>query len=444
MLAIGYFRNIEPGISEEELEANFAEYCYLYLHQPTRIFFEEIGCSPPYKAYSDMINHMVKSKSSFLVVVPGPYDLGKTAEEVAKSVLELERIGAKVVCNDKDLPDPLQNALSSLRAEESSLARSNNIKASMRQRVIKGVNQGRTPFGYTTSPEGTLKINVAEAQIVKLIYKFYTEDSLGLRLIARHLNEQGHTTRKANPWNVVTIRDILRNSVYMGTYTRFGLRVPKSHEPIISAEIFRSAQDTFRARKKHTRSHSAEPFLLSNLIYCSECENKMMGVTRRQTWKRKDLVRQSKIYRYYQCQSRNNLSICKYHTWKAEILESLVLQSLRKLLRSRKGRQLLQESAENNSSGSEFASSRLENAERNFLKTLKNVASGDVPTTDLAPPLEELDASRQLVTNPPRFRPKVLDDIHEWENLNIISQQEFLKSHVKKVIVYEKTVDLIN
>ena len=111
MLALGYFRNIEQGISAEDLEANFAEYCYLYLHQPTRIFFEKEG-SPPYRAYTKMINHMVKSTSSFLVVVPGPYDLGETAEEVAKSVLELERTGAKVVCNDEDLPDPLQNALS--------------------------------------------------------------------------------------------------------------------------------------------------------------------------------------------------------------------------------------------------------------------------------------------------------------------------------------------
>ncbi|MEE2884820.1 MAG: recombinase family protein [Chloroflexota bacterium] len=443
MLALGYFRNIEQGISAEDLEANFAEYCYLYLHQPTRIFFEKERF-PPYRAYTKMINHMVESTSSFLVVVPGPYDLGKTAEEVAKSVLELERIGAKVVCNDEDLPDPLQNALSILRAEKSSLARSNHIKESMRQRAIKGVNQGRTPFGYTNGPEGILKINVAESEIVKLIYKLYTVDSLGLRLITRHLNEGGHKTRKANLWNIVTIRDILRNSVYMGTYTRFGLRVPKSHEAIISAETFRSAQDIFRERKKHTRTHSAKPFLLSNLIYCSECENKMMGVTRRQTWKRKDLVRQSRIYRYYQCQSRNNLSICRYHTWKAEILDSLVLKSVKKLLASRKGQRSLTQSTERDSRFSDIGAKRLENAERKFLNMLKTVASGDVPTADLAPYLEELDDSRKLVINPPNVRKKVLDNVDEWNSLDIVSQQEFLKLHIEKVIVHEKTVDLIS
>ena len=443
MLALGYFRYIEHGTSAEELEANFAEYCYLYLHQPTRIFFEKEGF-PPYRAYSEMISHMVESASSFLVVVPGPYDLGRTAEEVAKSVLELEQVGAKVVCNDEDLPDPLQNALSNLRADKSSLARSNHIKASMRQRVIKGVNQGRTPFGYTNGPEGTLEIKVDEAEIVKLIYKLYTVDYLGLRLIARHLNEQGYKTRKTNLWNVVTIRDILRNSVYMGTYTRFGLRVPKSHEAIIPAETFRSVQDIFRKRKKHTKSHSAEPFLLSNLIYCSECENKMMGVTRRQTWKRKDLSRQSRVYRYYQCQSRNNLSICRYHTWKAEVLDSLVLKSVKKLLTYRKVQSSRPRSTEKNSKFSDFAARRLENAERRFSKMLKNVASGDAPTADLAPYLEDLEDSRQLIINPPSFREKVLDDVDEWKSLDIVSQQEFLKSHIEKVMVHEKTVDLLN
>ena len=79
MLALGYFRNIEQGISAEDLEANFAEYCYLYLHQPTRIFFEKEG-SPPYRAYTKMINHMVKEYSQLLM------------EEYLKDYLKMENI----------------------------------------------------------------------------------------------------------------------------------------------------------------------------------------------------------------------------------------------------------------------------------------------------------------------------------------------------------------
>ena len=75
---------------------------------------------------------------------------------------------------------------------------------------------------------------------------------------------------------------------------------------------------------------------------------------------------------------------------------------------------------------------------------LKTVASGDAPTADLAPYLEDLEDSRQLVINPPSFREKVLDDVDEWKSLDIVSQQEFLKSHIEKVMVHEKTVDLLN
>jgi hypothetical protein len=122
----------------------------------------------------------------------------------------------------------------------------------------------------------------------------------------------------------------------------------------------------------------------------------------------------------------------------------LVLKSVKKLLASRKGQRSLPQSTERDSRFSDIGTKRLENAERKFFNMLKTVASGDVPTADLAPYLEELDDSRKLVINPPNVRKKVLDNVDEWNSLDIVSQQEFLKLHIEKVIVHEKTVDLIS
>ncbi|MBI3743314.1 MAG: recombinase zinc beta ribbon domain-containing protein [Chloroflexi bacterium] len=153
---------------------------------------------------------------------------------------------------------------------------------------------------------------------------------MGIRLIVRHLNEQHIATRKGRNWSMVTIRDILRNRAYLGTYTRFGMKVPGSHPAIVTPDMFRWAQTRLDERKPKRKNGHAEPFVLSGLIYCGACNNRMVGVTRKQAWtRRKDGTRAEKQYRYYQCQSRTNQSICQYHTRRASDLESAVLDHLK-------------------------------------------------------------------------------------------------------------------
>ena len=127
----------------------------------------------------------------------------------------------------------------------------------------------------------------------------------------RRLNERGARARSGAPWNMVTIRDILRNRAYIGTYARFGIRVPGNHPPLVDQEIFRRAQERMLARRPRRGVRGAEaPFLLSGLAHCSACDSLMIGVIRRRAWKRKDGSQQRVAYRYYQCQSRANRSTC--------------------------------------------------------------------------------------------------------------------------------------
>ena len=331
MLALGYFRLTEPDTPVEQLEKSFAEYCEFHLHQPIRVFVD-VSSEASYPEYTRMIGHMVSSSSNYLIVVPGAIHLGTDLEAVARSVLELERAGAKVACDDEQFPDALQNALSTIGVKSVSRERSARIGASMRRLAIEGRSLGRPPFGYRSGPGGMLHVQPEEAEVVRLAFKLYTEDKRGLRLVARDINERGLKTRRGGNWNVVTLRDILRNTAYVGTYTRFGLRVPKSHEAIVAPETFRAAQDILRERGRRVSAAASEPFLLSGMAYCAECGNKMIGVTRRQTWRRKDGHRIRKVYRYYQCQSRNNQSVCRYHTWRAEELETRTLRILEESL----------------------------------------------------------------------------------------------------------------
>lgn len=456
MRAIGYYRlGDEQGHPAcEQAQAEFEEYCERYLHQPVAIFVDEAGVDDAGAGgnggggrrpeYRRMLAHIREPGSNFLVVVRDAGQLGDTLEEVTRAVIEIEATGCKVTCDDDDLPDPLQNALESMGVAGVSKRRSDRIKESMRERAVMGKGLGKPPYGYRNGADGSLEVVADEAPVVELIYAKYTRDKLGLRLIAQHLNERGIPTRRGGLWNMVTIRDILKNPTYMGTYTRFGLRVPRSHEAIIPSDVFRAAQDQTRARRPSIRSANAEPFLLSGLAFCGYCGNKMMGVTRRQSWRRKDGRSARGVYRYYQCQTRNNQSLCGYHTWRAGRMEEEVMAQLAASAR----REPAGAASGRGSGGGRRADvkaiwdGRVKNAERRFLLNLKRAARGEFGVAALVEHLDGLDKARVSAANSDgAMDARAL--LERWDMLDLDNRQAFLMTHIAKIVVWDKSVEVL-
>jgi site-specific DNA recombinase len=443
MRAIGYFRLKNGEGSLQDMEGAFADYCERYVHQPVTTFGDNGKSISGNPEYHRMLDYIRDSHSNFLIVVPSARHLGTDLESVARTMVELEATGSKVTCADDEMPDPLQNAFETLGVKGISRARSERIKESMRERALMGKGLGKPPYGYRNSADGTLEVVREEAAVVELIYRLYTRDGLGLRLIAQHLNERSIPTRRGGQWNMVTIRDILRNPTYMGTYTRFGLRLPKSHEAIIPPKVFREAQDQTRDRRPTGRVISAEPFLLSGMAYCGYCENKMMGVTRRQTWRRKDGRRARGVYRYYQCQSRNNQSTCEYHTCRAPLLEKTVLSHLKYALQARASANSLNGAAPARKAEVQAIwDARVKNAEQRLVQAMKRAAKGEMDMNTLAQYLEELDKARQGAessANPSDVEAALAN----WESLGFAEQQGFLVEHIAKIVVQDNSVEVM-
>ncbi len=447
MRAIGYYRIRSSRHHEtpEQLEASFYEYCESYLHQPIALFGDvqaENEDGSQFPEYDKMLEYINSPQSNFLVIIPNTTHLGTNLEEVVRSMLAIEATGCKIICND-DMPDPSQNALESLGIRGVSRERSRRIKKSMRERAVMGKGLGKPPYGYRNGADGTLEIVEEEAPIVELIYHKYTSEGLGLRLIAQYLNERDITTRRGGRWNMVTIRDILRNPTYMGTYTRFGLRLPKSHPAIIPPQTFRATQDQTRARRPSGRSISAQPFLLSGLSYCGYCENKMMGVTRRQSWRRKDGRSARGVYRYYQCQTRNNQSLCGYHTWRASALEQAVLTQLADSISAHAAVDGgVAAMAEHSEEMRAVWEERIRNAERRLMQNLKRVARGELGLGALTEHLHDLDKARADAENPPESvdAREVLD---RWDTLEFTERQAFLHRHIAKIVVLDDSIQVM-
>ncbi len=449
MRALGYFRADAPTTSKDnrksrqQFESEFQDYCYVNLHQPVEIFGD---LSPSddgkYPEYQRLVQYIRESGSEFLVAVPDATHLGGDLEAVARAFLSLENMGSKVSCQDDDMPDPLQNALVALGAPGASRARGEKIRMSMQNRALSGKGLGRPPYGYRNGEDGALEIVKDEAPVVELIFRLYTRDRMGMRLIVQHLNERGITTRRGGNWNVVSIRDILKNTVYIGTYTRFGLRLPGSHEPIIPRDVFREAQDIVRERRPLGRISRPEPYLLSGIAFCESCGNKMMGVTRRQLWRNKDGNRSRATYRYYQCQSRNNQSVCGYHTWREADLEGAVLAQIPLAIETRALRKIAYQDEDSDQALRKIWEERIKNAERRFSQTLRKTASGALKTDQLQRALSELDKARALAEK--SDQPVDVSDMMEnWNERDFDEKRDFLLTHVARVEVSDHMARIV-
>ncbi len=331
MRAIGYFgeRDSEGG-SLAEQSRSFLEFCRANGYEAAAAFLDASPQEeerPGYRQLLEFLKH--QGRGGFLLVAtPTLRSLGEGLPAAARRYFQLRSLGVQVV-SMLNGSDPGATLIETWAREYQGKGLGERVRAAMRRKAVKGEVLGRPPYGYKVGPKRRLQIVAEEGSVVRHIFHLYLKGGLGIRRIARRLNEEGLRTRRDGLWSMVTVRDILRNRAYVGTYTRFGVRVPASHAPLISQEDFRRVQECLDARRPTVGARQVTPFLLSGLAYCGYCGNKMIGVTRRQKWRRRsDDSLRSALYRYYQCESRTNRSLCDYHTHRAERLEEEVRTAL--------------------------------------------------------------------------------------------------------------------
>jgi DNA invertase Pin-like site-specific DNA recombinase len=327
MRAIGYFRETKGRSLSDQSEA-FIAFCKANGFEAAATFLDakDNGDLSGFRQMIEFARHQ-EGQGFLLLVVPDLLTLGAGPVEAARRYFQLTSLNIPIVGIDDG------NEISVALLETWAAARSNGsvgdrVKAAMRKKAVRGEALGRPPYGYRVGPKRRLVVVPEEGAIVRYIFRLYLKDGLGIRRIARRLNEENLTTRRGGLWSMVTVRDILRNRAYVGTYSRFGVRVPASHAPLISQDDFQRVQSRLDERKPSSAARQVSPFLLSGFTFCGYCGNKMIGVTRKQKWKRADGSERTAQYRYYQCESRTNRSLCDYHTKRAEDLEKQVYQAL--------------------------------------------------------------------------------------------------------------------
>ena len=438
-----YIQSRDDSWNKIDFKTVFQEFCKTLAHQAVEIFITDDVSSREdiIEPFENVFKFVEREGNGFLIVIPDAPHIASDLEGVAKAVIRLEKSRSEFYCLEDDYPDILQNAFAHFDAPGVSMKKSQKIRKSMQIRALEGKSLGKAPYGYQISNEGTFLIDQEEAKIVHKIFNLYTETNLGLRKIVEQLNNDGIKTRRGNTWNIVSIRDILRNTFYIGTYTRFGLRLTKNHEPIIETELFRDVQDKTRERRIYRGFQKSLPYLLSGLCKCGYCGNHLMGVSRKQSWKRDDGTRMKGDYRYYQCQSKGNKGTCSYHTWRTSKLENRVLELVRNLEES--GELMKSVLGKKGDDKRLVAASKrlkdVELAEGRFIDFMRKTAKGQSVIGRLTLYLEELELARQqaFISVEPN---QIHNFLNSWENREFAEKKSFLNEYLNSITVKDRSV----
>ena len=466
MKAIGYFREPAAGVKGESLAAQnkaFLAFCEERGYDVAVTFVETLNGSGGPHGFRQLVDYLRKAERGFVLVVARSMDaLGADMIEAVRRFYQLQGLGAQVTFIDG--PDDPTAALMSAWPEQSERSKlGERVRAAMRRKAVRGEVLGRPPYGYKVGIRRRLELVPDEAVVVRYLFRLYLHEGMGIRLIARRLNEEGYRTRRGGNWSMVSIRDILRNRVYLGTYSRFGVRVPGSHPALVTPDDFRAVQDRLNARRNNYGKRQPSPFLLAGLVQCGHCGNKMIGVSRKQSWRRRSGSEGQASYRYYQCESRTNQSVCDYHTQRADDLE----EQVRDRLASLDGEAFTPEASVNGDLAAELdvkaerLRTRIRQLDGKLEEQIAAAANGrlgreQLNTVNTSTAMQRLKLEEELEALERRAQDQT--DVHEqmrarqralntlldgWATLSLDEKKTLLRGLVDRVVVRDEGMDLV-
>lgn len=195
-------------------------------------------------------------------------------------------------------------------------------------------------YGYDII-DGRYAINEEEAENIKYMFDL-AEEGHGHRMIAKHLNDRGITTKRGKMWDQVNVKRLMNTETLMGTViynkrqNKNGKMVMRdkedwvvkenNHQAIISEERFYKVQDIFKSRSFARKHADNETYLLTGLVKCAHCERNMKGSTNRHKTKYGEYT----YYRYI-CSSYVQGYGCKHHAVHRDDLEQFIINRMNEL-----------------------------------------------------------------------------------------------------------------
>lgn len=214
----------------------------------------------------------------------------------------LKKNGVRVLSAKENIKDDpsgiiLESVLEGY-AEYYSAELSQKVQRGMMENFLeKKWNGGTVPFGYTVDKD---KRFVPDPNTSQLIPTIFNEVLAGktLAAIARSLTEQGYRTRFGKPLTTNMLSHVIRNPIYIGSFTWQGHTCEDFAPPLIRKEVFAAMQALLNSRKRGHVVRRGSKYALTGKIYCGYCGLPMTGYSGKS--------HTGTVYHYYHCSSKNN------------------------------------------------------------------------------------------------------------------------------------------
>lgn len=315
-------------------------------------------------AFQQMMEDIVCQKDNISYVLVFKLSrFGRNAADILKSLQLLMDYGIDLICVEDAIDSSTQGGRLTLAilSAVAEIERENIVvqfMAGKMQKVMDGKwSGGAVPYGYCSQNKELLVVK-EEAEIVRLIYELYLQDSMAATSVVSYLNENGYVRKKNDsgkerPFTFDFVTGILDNPFYCGRVLynrrtnkkgRDGKLIKKDldkiisvqgvHEPIITEEEWGNVQKKRESlSKRNVKVDEQERIsLLSGLVKCPMCDTGMIATKNKSINKNKGGY--YKTLHYYACNNsrKANGRTCPFrHTYNQEKLDAAVFEIIRKM-----------------------------------------------------------------------------------------------------------------
>ncbi|WP_110930911.1 recombinase family protein [Paenibacillus bouchesdurhonensis] len=208
----------------------------------------------------------------------------------------------------------------------------------------------RPCFGYDVK-HGEMVFNIEESLLIKKAAADLISGIPSRRIIQNWNMVEGVKTKDGNEWSDKTFRELFQRETLVGDFVynktykegtkvitrpeEEWIRIEDNHPAILDRDTFERLQALFQSRKTVGKHMSNDRYLLSGLVVCGHCGNKMNGKMNRSYSKRNQ---KENIHYQYLCDGYLKKSNCYHHYVKRDMLETLIVNEIISLSESAPGK----------------------------------------------------------------------------------------------------------
>lgn len=241
---------------------------------------------------------------------------------------KLKKNGVRVFSAKENISDDasgiLMESVLEGMAEYYSAELSQKVRRGMTLNAQKCIsNGGIPPLGYKIGKDKEYEIDNNTAPIVQKIFNMYANGYIMADII-KYLNENNLKTSYGNNFNKNSIKRILENEKYIGTYKYNDIRIENGIAKIIDKKLFDKVQEQLKKNKKaRARAKAKVEYLLTTKLFCGTCKEMMVGVS--------GTSKTGKTHNYYSCNGRKKKD-CNRKNIQKDFIEDLIIQQARMIL----------------------------------------------------------------------------------------------------------------